>query len=563
MKEVFEKRPFKTRNADEYNLSDILSLFVNPISGLSSPLEFENSIVKGKMGSGKTMYLRANYAYHLFKMVPCLLNQQELILPVFIKLSDFQHIKDASLIYKELVIKIVEELSSIYIRLQDAKEMANIHHGMKKIKSDLYFEEKIKATSEQLLKLGSDEYVKKINLEFGINGKLSYKFFELASNFKKNEIVEIRQKKNPGIKDIQLAYETLLKDSDGKILLLIDEAGSLDKNFFKSDSGDSFFEIFMNQIRTADFIRTKIAVYPNSYSDILTETRYGDVVTLEENIDTTENYLNYRNRVNGIIEKYLNVEYETPQINIKDIFECHLSNSGDTVEELINGSGGNYRRLIQLLDTAMNESFKSNHGNEKINTNDATSALKRHCESQLSLYSELDREYLLTVAKACRSRGTYRFKYAYNAQGLYKYLTKSQEFNLVKIIEAGSGRKSTTYAFDYAYCVLNDIPTHYITGSEKIDRSRSLKDGQWITRVTNITTDIISQSENVSKIEGEITYLGNNCGFLKGDDGIDYFFKTEHIIDVDKSKKLYANKKIRFNPSLSGDTKLAVDIEIL
>ena len=84
MIKIFKKRPFKTRNADEYNLSDILSLFVNPIVGLSSPLDFENSIVKGRMGSGKTMYLRANYAYYLYNLVPSILEDQELILPVFV-----------------------------------------------------------------------------------------------------------------------------------------------------------------------------------------------------------------------------------------------------------------------------------------------------------------------------------------------------------------------------------------------------------------------------------------------------------------------------------------------
>lgn len=104
MQEILKKRPFKTRNADEYNLSDILSLFVNPINGLSSPVDFENSIVKGRMGSGKTMYLRANYAYYLFNIVPSLLENEELILPVFVRLSDFQHLKEPSDIYSSLVV---------------------------------------------------------------------------------------------------------------------------------------------------------------------------------------------------------------------------------------------------------------------------------------------------------------------------------------------------------------------------------------------------------------------------------------------------------------------------
>jgi len=561
--DIFKKRPFKTRNADEYNLSDILSLFVNPINGLSSPIEYENSIVKGRMGSGKTMYLRANYAYYLFNLVPTLIENQELILPVFIRLSDFQHIKEPSEVYKGLVIKIIEELSNIYLKLQDAKAMANVHLGMRKIKGDIYFSEKIKNTTNQLLKLGSDEYVQKISLEFGLRAKASYKFIEASTAFQKNEVVEIKQKKNPGINDIVLAYETLLRDSGGKILILIDEAGSLDKNFFKTDTNDSFFEIFMNQLRTNDFIRTKVAVYPNSYSDILTETRYGDVVALEENIDTVENYQNYRHRVEGIIENYLNVDFDDTQIKISDIFDCEDTSDGDCIEELINGSGGNYRRLIQLLDSAMNESFKLNGGNKKVTHSDAVNALKRHSETILTGYSDLEKEYLNNLAKACKSRSTFRFKFPYNAQVLYKYMNKSQEFNLIKVIDAGTGRKGTTYAFDYAYCILQEIPTHYVIGTERIDRLRSLKTGEWITRVTNINEEIIAQSEIPNKIEGEISFLSNEKGFVRGQDGVDYFFTKQYIIESDSNKTIWQGKKLKFNPSLLGDSKIATDIEVL
>jgi hypothetical protein len=564
MEKLYRSRPFKTRNADEYNLSDILSLFVNPIDGLSSPLDFENSIIKGRMGSGKTMYLRANYAYYLFNLVPRLIEQRELILPVFIKLSDFQHLKNSSDIYKALIIKIVEELSTIYLRLQDAREMANIHLGMKKLKSDILFDDKLKNTSKQLLQLGSEEYIQKIGVEFGLNAKGSYRFVEASASFKENEVVEIKQKRNPGIGDIYLAYDTLLKDSGGKILLLIDEAGSLDKTFFRVENGgESLFEVFMNQLRTTDYIRTKVAIYPNSYSDILTETRYGDVISLEEDIDTLENYKNYRQRVEGIIENYLNIEFETPQIKVAELFQFEDDEEGDPIEELINGSGGNYRRLIQLLDSAMNEAFKRHGGRGKIEHQDAILTLQKHCQQQLSLFSDLEREHLLSLAKVCKSRSTYRFKYLYNAQVLYKYMTKSQEFNLVKVVEAGTGRRGTTYAFDYAYCVLNDLPTHYVRQSEKIDKFRSLRNGEWITRVTNINNEVIAQAEIPNKIDGEISYLTNGKGFIKGLDENEYFFSSQYIIDSDSTKAIWVNKKVRFNPSLLGDSRMATDIEIL
>jgi hypothetical protein len=52
---LYECRPFKIRNADEYDLDIILDLFVDPTDGLVSPFDYENAIIKGRMGSGKTM----------------------------------------------------------------------------------------------------------------------------------------------------------------------------------------------------------------------------------------------------------------------------------------------------------------------------------------------------------------------------------------------------------------------------------------------------------------------------------------------------------------------------
>lgn len=55
LKSIFISRPFKTRNADEYDLENVLDLFIDPTDGLVGPFDFSNSIIKGKMGSGKTI----------------------------------------------------------------------------------------------------------------------------------------------------------------------------------------------------------------------------------------------------------------------------------------------------------------------------------------------------------------------------------------------------------------------------------------------------------------------------------------------------------------------------
>ncbi len=564
MEQLYRQRPFKTRNADEYNLSDILSLFINPLTGLSLPTDFENSIVKGRMGSGKTMFLRANHAFYLFSMIPRLLEDEELILPVFLKLNDFQHIQEPNIIYAEIIKKIIEELSTIYLRLQNAKEMANIHEGIKKLPRDLYFDTKLSATADLLLKLGSEEYVKRISTEFGLEGKIKHSFFEASSKLQKNVVVEIKAKTNPGIKDVTNCFEMLLSDSGGKILLLIDEAGTLDKRFFRDEKNDAFFEILMNQFRTSEFIRTKIAIYPNSYSDILTETRYGDIVPLDESVDELISYRNYRTKTISLINNYLNSGQETLLYKAEDLFDIN-SNSiyGDCIEQLINGSGGNMRRLIQLLDMTMNIAYQENGGSSKITKEHSITALESHCDGIVNLYSEQEREFLKSLAKTCKSRGTFKFKFPNNAPVLYKYMTKSQEFNLLYVIEAGTGRRGTTYKFDYAYCIQQDIPTHNLRETERIDKNRSLEEGEWVRRVTNVSNEIIAQACIPGKIDGEIIYLNNDKGFVKGEDGVEYFFSRTYVIEEDINKRYWTGKKIRFNPAKIDDSNFAFDIEIL
>jgi hypothetical protein len=568
MVELYKKRPFKTRNADEYNLSDILSLFVNPLEGLRSPLDFENSIIKGRMGSGKTMFLRANHAYYLYNIVPSLLAGEELILPVFIRLSDFQHIKDPIEIYRELTIKIVEELSTIYKKLRDSRTMASIHSGMKNIPTDIYFDEKIKSTAHQLLKLDSDEYVQKISKEFGAAGQAKYSIFELSAKYNQSTFIELKKKPNPGINDIVEIYNLLLADTGGKILLLIDEAGALDRQFFKSDANNSYFEIFLNQLRTANFIRTKIAVYPNSYSDILTETRYGDIVQLEEEINTKESYLKYRSKVEAIIYNYLNFdsyeENDGDKILPDKLFEINDSKMGDSIEQLINGSAGNFRRLIHLLDQAMNEAYISNKGDGKVNVDDAINALKNHCQGILTLFSAPEKEFIHSIAKVCKNRSTYRFKLPNYGQVLFKYLTKSQEYNILNILEAGSGRRGTTYYFDYSYCIHQDLTTHLLDNSEKIDKDRSYTSGTWVTRNVIIDDDLIKQAEMPGKISGKFEFINKEgSGFIQDEEGNQYLYYKDYFVTSDKNKSIYLGKEVVFYPWKSGDILIATEIEVL
>jgi len=568
VEEIFKRRPFKVRNADEYDLDNVLNLFVSPIDGLTNPFDYENTIIKGRMGSGKTMYLRANHAYYLYGLVPSLIeNNAELVLPVLIRLSDFQQMKDPTLVYRAVITKIIEELTSIYLHLQDARKLAALHSGMKLFSEDMLSSEKLAISIRQLSKLDSEEYIVRVTNELGLKGGIKHKFIEASKEWKETNFSEIKKKSNPGIKDIEECYKNLLEDQEGKILLLIDEAGSLDKTFFQSDSGPPFFEILMNQFRTASFIRTKIAVYPNTYSDMLTETRYGDVVRLEETVTNEVGYKRYRSRVTHLIQNYLNPKtYTTAKYNPKDLFELNECGIyGDCLEQLMYASNGNMRRLIHLLDMAMNAAYCENAMATKIHIDHTFEALKLHAENTESLFSEQEKDFLANVISACKTRGSFKFTFPHMSPILYKYTSKSQEYNIVNIEELGCGRKGTIYSFDYSYCVLKDIPTHYVKDTERILRERSLEGGRWINRAASINQQIIDHAVLPGKIYGEVDYLNleKGIGFIKSDNGEEYFLNTVQIIETDRGKPVMTGKRIRFFPSNIGESKFATSIEIL
>ena len=567
---IFRNRPFKIRNADEYDLSSILNLYVNPINGLVTPFDYENTIIKGRMGSGKTMYLRANYAYYLYGMVPSLLDRSSsIILPVFIRLSDFQHLKDVDSIYKGIILKIIEEITSIYLVLQDSKKLAEIHSGIRYLSDEMFSAHRLSASMKQLAMLGSEEYVERITNELSaaVEAKAGFvaNFVQLSAAWKTSEFAEVKKKPTPSIKDIENCYKNLLQDQEGKILLLIDEAGSLDRKFFQNDDGACFFEILMNQFRTTDFIRTKIAVYPNSYSDMLTETRYGSVIRLEESVYDERGYKRFRERAISIITNYINPEsHESLSYKAEDIFEIDAGLYGDCIEQLLYASQGNMRRLIQLLDISLNTTYKESPETLLVTKEHVIEALKHHAEEVESQFNGAERQFLDNLVSTCKARGAYKFKFPNMSPMLYKYSGRSKEYNIINVDELGSGRKGTIYSFDYAYANLKDLPTHYIDGTERFNKERTLKDGRWINRVTQINERLIEQAGLPGKMEGKVDYVNEKTtGFIKGSDGEQYFFQSPYIIEVNVNGELRIGRKVRFYPALIGDTKVATSIEIL
>lgn len=557
------RRPFKIRNADEFADQNILELFVDPTIGVSGPFDYGNEIIKGQMGTGKTMYLRANYIYYLSILVPQMIEQDELILPIYIKLSDYQNIKEADNIYSKILLKIIQELLNICEKIQSAGELVKLHKGIQDNIYGMWFSKGTrKNIIDKLNKLSADEYVEQVTTELKGQGTIGNNFAKACGEYGKREFVELRQRGKPQIEDVSMAYESLLRPIGAKLLILFDEVGSINKCFFEENEGDSYFETLMNQLRTLDFVRTKIAIYPHTFADVLTETRYGDVVTLEDDIYSLSGYENFLFKTVSIIEKYLSASAGT-EISTEEIFDISQENM-QTLEQIIYASGGNMRRLVQLVDSTLNECYKRCNGQEKANVNDVFASIYSQANQMQSLYSGDDLEFLQCLAKTCKKRSAYRFRFPNKSPALIKYTNKSAEFNVITVKEIGSGRKGTIYWFDYAYCVFSDIPTHYQFNSEKIARSRSKEEGDWITTITKLSDELLIQANIPGKIEGKIGYLNPErmAGFISDGTRDDIFFTKNSIIESERGLKLTSGKRVRFIPAVIGNNITACEVEI-
>lgn len=563
---IYLSRPFKIRNADEYDLENILDLFIDPTEGLNGPFEFANSIIKGKMGSGKTMFLRANYAYYLYTLVPCLLEGNPIILPVYIKLSDFQNTHNAQKIYESIIIKIIEEIVSVCGHLRSANELARLHSGASTLPGVWTSDTTMSQVLNHLKTLTANEYVERITNSFEAKGSVTANFLSAYSNYATNTVRELKMQETPSFQDVVNACSTLLSPFNGKLLLLFDEIGSLSKTFFKStEDGDSYFETLMNQLRTLPFVRTKLAVYPHSSSDILKETRYGDIIELECDIANNDyQYHSFMEKTVSLIERYIEKSAGN-KYKAEDMFELSISDQL-LIEQLINASEGNMRRLVHLLDSAMNIGYARSHGNGRVIVEDVLEALKKQGAEMESLYPDVDKDFLDRLARLCRTRSTYRFTFPNKSTYIGKYTNLSAEYNIINIRQAGTGRQGTLYSFDYSYCVYKDIPTHYIKNSERIDKSRSRSSGEPIKRIAQLTDELLFQSGIRGRIEGTVSYLDATAssGFAIDSDGNSYFILASDIIKSDRKKSLRSGGKIIFTPTrLNKETLMGTDIEIL
>ena len=283
--------------------------------------------------------------------------------------------------------------------------------------------------------------------------------------------------------------------------------------------------------------------------------------------DTVNNLIQYHafmEKTVSLIERYIE-KAAGNKYRAEDLFEL-TTEEQSLIEQLVNASEGNMRRLVHLLDSAMNIAYTRTHGNGRVIVEDVFESLRKQGAEMESRYQDIDKDFLDRLAKLCRTRSTCRFTFPNKSTYIGKYTNLSSEYNLINICQAGSGRQGTVYSFDYAYCIYKDIPTHYVKNSERIDKTRSISSGEQIRRIAHLSDELLIQTEIRGRIEGTISYLNEEftSGFAEDCDGISYFITMAEVIASERKNNFRVGKKILFTPArISKDTLMASSIEIL
>ena len=249
----------------------------------------------------------------------------------------------------------LKEIVGVIDHLRSAEILARLHLGAMSLNESWSTNKDLNDIVEDLKRLNAAQYVQTVKKSLEERGTITHQFFNVYRNTGKEVQTQIQHNTKPSFEMITNACKKLLTPFNGKLLILLDEIGSTSKSFFKgTEEADSYFETLMNQLRTLSNVRTKLAVYPNSASDILKETRYGDVISLEcDMINHPEQYDEYAITIASLVERYIGKE-SRQAIRPEDVFEVSTKRQ-EIYEHLINASSGNMRRLVHLLDFSMNE----------------------------------------------------------------------------------------------------------------------------------------------------------------------------------------------------------------
>jgi hypothetical protein len=202
---------------------------------------------------------------------------------------------------------------------------------------------------------------------------------------------------------------------------------------------------------------------------------------------------------------------------------------GDAFEQILYASGGSSRRLMRLLERCL--TFRVNEGRASVplTKEEVFQVISEYSAALVAGYKTTEQQLALSLSKACKKQGTFRFRVPGLSQALKPLHSSHEEFNIISVIELGAGTRGTTYQFNYPYCIQMTIPTHHLRDSQRLSSSRDSLRGEWISKVTSISRESLDIFADECRLTGTVTEHASNLILIAGSDGREYGAEGDYI----------------------------------
>ena len=564
------RNPFVFNSAESLDDASILQLFVaDPDSSLAAFSFNVNNIIRGAYGCGKTMCLRAVEAFAMSQMLIDIVDTGRTgVLPVLVNLADVGHLAESEHIYHAILHQVFLALGSLGRRVRQYVEVGGWFTP---------FRDWRKALTESGIYAGDDRYdsYPALEIEDRVRKAFAPESKQPASSLLSALATAATREKFLAITDLNRVHADLLAPYCDRLLLLVDEFGSLQPDFYVTKgAASSRYETLMNQLRTSQHVFYKICVYPGHYSDALQETRYGTRINLDYPIADLGALQRYEVISRNVLWKYIHAtQNETDKRTLSDFIELSpepaamsevsycARGPASAFEQLCLGSLGVMRRLFTLSSKTMLMAASRNP--VKVNRMVVQQRLETFGAELIERHTPTERNQLKEISAVCKAAGTYKFSAEIDTRSLLKpFLSKTEQDSVLAVLESRSGRP--VYQFDYAYCVANQLPTHAHPDSKEDCPARTLTHGAWIDSVEDVTETVLNISGLTRGVI--VRYLPERqFGFIIfGSDEPEAFFHLNDIIEWDDATELDLDKRrVRFalGDSPRGKKARAVAIE--
>ncbi len=479
------RRMLNNNSAEDFvNDVDAIRLFSKP-PVLNSSLIDGNKVLIGIRGAGKSMLLRCYYNFFL-TLTLCELTRKQKVsyFPVLIK-PKIINTATPEEIYHILLEEMKLGISNTIERITDS-------HG-----KATWLEDVFNIPLKCMLKVPefkkyAEEYFDEENVQFKYHDEFVYqkevdggyiKGFLNDFTFLLPKIADVKTPEELNEKCFRNFVEHNIIE---KFIFLIDDISSLNDDFYLSKG---LFDGLLEGFRKCGCFQFIISVIQNSLAEVITNKKR-DFFAAERivyNLNSIEEIRNAREYIKELLKCFLNINDIHELIEIDDLpfYNDQITDSkGDALEQLVYASRALPRWIFTILRSAI-EKFRDYNGMEDIEPlckDEIISIIKDYAVAKLSPM-QVYKRYVTSLINVCSQHNTFKFSNENNNNAILKSLVFNDEGDSCLLCEDENYKNTQSkYAFNYAYCVLTDLPTHFNNIQNSIDNTRSILNGQWIDK---------------------------------------------------------------------------------